>query len=163
MKQILTLLLTGMLLLTAGCSQKPAVGFTDADLILNIGDTAYRCGTTMETVLDQLGDGYQYAEGKSCAYDGLDKTYTYEAVEFFTNPLAEGETVSEIYTESEIVTTSKAIAVGATKAEVIAVYGAASKDANNMLIYRLSEAQAALCFELEEDTVAAIFLTMEAV
>lgn len=71
--------------------------------------------------------------------------------------------VSEIYTESDTVTTTKAIAVGATKAEVLAAYGTATKDANNMLIYRLPDVQESLCFELENDAVVAIFLTMEAI
>lgn len=162
MKRMLTLLLA-VLLLACGCSQKPAAGFTADDLILNIDGTAYRCGTKIEMVIAGLGEDYEYAEGKSCAYDGLDKTYTYEAVEFFTNPLSDGDMVSEIYTESDTVTTTKEIAVGATKAEVLAAYGTATKDANNMLVYRPSEAQAALCFELAEDTVVAIFLTMEAI
>lgn len=163
MKQMISLVLTVMLLLTAGCSQKPTAGFTAADLILNVGNTAYACGAKIETVTAELGDDYEYAEGKSCAYDGLDKTYTYPTVEFFTNPLADGDTVSEIYTESEAVTTSKGIAVGAAKAEVTAAYGAATEDANNMLSYRLSNAQESLCFELADDTVVAIFLTMEAI
>lgn len=162
MKRMLTLLLT-VLLLACGCSQKPAAGFTAEDLQLSVDGTAYRCGTQIETVIAGLGEDYEYAEGKSCAYDGLDKTYTYPTVEFFTNPLSDGDMVSEIYTESDTVTTSKAIAVGATKAEVLAAYGTATKDANNMLIYRLPDVQESLCFELENDAVVAIFLTMEAI
>lgn len=163
MKRMLPLALAVLLMLATGCSQKPAEGFAGDDLQLLVEDTAYQCGTKMETVTQQLGNGYAYAEGKSCAYDGLDKTYTYPVVTFFTNPLADGDTVSEIYTESEAVTTSKGIAVGASKSEVTAAYGTATEDANNMLIYRLPDTQAALCFELEEDAVAAIFLTIEAI
>lgn len=162
MKRMLTLLLT-VLLLACGCSQKPTAGFTADDLQLSVDGTAYRCGTQIETVIAGLGEDYEYAEGKSCAYDGLDKTYTYETVTFFTNPLAEGDTISEIYSESETVTTSKGITVGAAKSEVTAAYGAATEDANNMLIYRLPDRQESLCFELVDDRVIAIFLTMEAI
>lgn len=159
MKQILAFALT--LLLLTGCGAKAA--FSADDLQLTIGGNAYQCGAKAETVLAQLGDGYEYAEGKSCAYDGLDKTYTYDTVTIFTNPLESGDTVSEIYTENETVTTSKGIAVGAAKSEVTAAYGAATEDANNMLVYRLPDRQESLCFELVDDRVVAIFLTMEAI
>ena len=94
--------------------------------------------------------------------------FTYEEATFYTNPMERGDTVSEIYTESADVTTSKGITVGATKDEVLAAYGDSAEDAGNMLIYRgdgqmgTSEG-AALCFEMQGDTVAAIFLTLEAI
>ena len=98
----------------------------------------------------------------------LDKTFTYEEATFYTNPMERGDTVSEIYTENTDVTTSKGITVGATKDEVLAAYGDSAEDAGNMLIYRgdgqMGTAEgAALCFEMQGDTVAAIFLTLEAI
>lgn len=44
-------------------------------------------------VIDTMGEDYDYAEGKSCAYDGLDKTYGYEMAAFYTNSLKAGDIV----------------------------------------------------------------------
>ncbi|WP_195282403.1 hypothetical protein [Harryflintia acetispora] len=149
----------------AGCSGQTIAGFSENDLLLKIDGSAYRCRDSIETVVADLGDGYEYAEGKSCNYDGLDKTYTYENATFYTNPLPEGDLINEIYTESAAATTSRGIAVGAGKADVLAAYGEPAGQDAAILIYRLSEeiGQPSLCFELEGDRVSAIFLTMEQV
>lgn len=154
-----------LLALLAGCGKHSSAGFSESDLYLTVGENPYRCMENIETVIEQLGDGYGYAEGKSCAYDGLDKTYTYETAQFFTNPLDAGDLVSEIYTESPEVATSKGLAVGAAKEAVRAAYGEPAAQDGTVMVYRASEeaGEPALCFDLEGDTVAAIFLTTEAV
>lgn len=159
------LILVFSLLMTAliGCGPKAGIGFSEADLLLNVGGNAYRCGTRIETIIDALGDDYAYSEGKSCAYDGLDKTFAYETAQFFTNPLDAGDTVSEIYTESPAVSTSKGITVESSKADVLKAYGEEGEDGGNLLIYRLPDARGALCFEMEHDRVIAIFVTTEAI
>ena len=149
MKHSLSILLALAAALTvslSGCSGSSTsadASFSDSDLILNIGGDSYTCAVGIDTVTNALGEDYEYAEGLSCAYDGLDKTFTYEEATFYTNPMERGDTVSEIYTES-------------------------AEDAGNMLIYRgdgqMGTAEgAALCFEMQGDTVAAIFLTLEAI
>ena len=116
-------------------------------------------------VIEALGEDYQYAEGKSCDYDGLDKTYTYEAATFYTNPLAEGDLLAEIYSESPEAVTSKGISSGASKADVLAAYGDPAEQDEYILIYRASEeiGSPSLCFELDGDTVTAVFLTVDPV
>lgn len=143
--------------------------FSDSDLVLNIRQAIATPAQSASTRSPMpLGEDYEYAEGLSCAYDGLDKTFTYEEATFYTNPMERGDTVSEIYTESTDVTTSKGVTVGATKDEVLAAYGDSARTPGNMLIYRgdgqMGTAEgAALCFEMQGDTVAAIFLTLEAI
>ena len=157
-------LLCGLLLL-AGCSGKAKAGFTQDDLVLTVSGKEYHVRDNVETVIENLGDGYQYAEGKSCDYDGLDKTYTYEAATFYTNPLAEGDLLSEIYSDSPEAATSKGIAPGADRADVIAAYGEPSEADDFLLIYRAGDGPgtSSLCFELEGDTVTAVFLTVDPV
>ena len=168
MKHSLSILLALAAALTVSLSGCSGSSTSDSDLVLNIGGDSYTCAVGIDTVTGALGEDYEYAEGLSCAYDGLDKTFTYEEATFYTNPMERGDTVSEIYTESTDVTTSKGITVGATKDEVLAAYGDSAEDAGNMLIYRgdgqMGTAEgAALCFEMQGDTVAAIFLTLEAI
>lgn len=167
-KKILTALLAVCLLLISGCGQGGSAGFTQKDFYLNIDGAQYSCDDNIETVLAALGTGYDYSEGLSCAYDGLDKTYAYPLAEFYTNPLPEGDLVSEIYTENPEVKTSGGISVGAGKEEVLAAHGADCDDMGNLLVYKVPGAngeagRGALCFELENDKVIAIFITTEPV
>jgi len=169
-KTVLYLFLVAALLFTSGCGQadSPAPGFTREDLYLNIDGAQYRCNINIETVISGLGSDYEYSEAMSCDYDGLDKTYIYETAEFYTWPMPDGDLVNEVYTESPAVSTSKGISVGATREEVLAAYGEHFEDANSLLVYRLSDSRepadsAALCFDLEDGMVRAIFITMQAV
>ncbi|MCI8755169.1 MAG: hypothetical protein HFG18_01115 [Oscillospiraceae bacterium] len=166
MKKFLILLLVfSALLAVSGCGSQPAAGFTENDLTLTVAGKKYHTRDNIETVIEALGEDYQYAEGKSCDYDGLDKTYTYEAATFYTNPLAEGDLLAEIYSESPEAVTSKGISSGASKADVLAAYGDPAEQDEYILIYRASEeiGSPSLCFELDGDTVTAVFLTVDPV
>lgn len=165
-KSAIALAVLCLLAALSGCSnQQGTAGFTENDLVLTVAGKEYRTRNNIETVIENLGDGYQYAEGKSCNYDGLDKTYTYESATFYTNPLAEGDLLSEIYSESPDAATSKGISPGASRADVLAAYGEPTEADDFILIYRAGEEQnaPALCFELENDTVISVFLTVEPV
>lgn len=170
MKQMVAgLLLAAALLLASGCGQgASSSGFTGQDFYLNINGHPYQCDDNIQTVIAGLGSGYSYSEALSCAYDGLDKTYSYDLAEFYTNPLPEGDLVSEIYTENPAVTTSKDISVGAAREEILAAHGADCEDTGNLLIYRVPGAKGeagrgSLCFEMENDRAIAIFVTTEPV
>lgn len=166
-RMAIRLLLPAILLLTSGCSQgTSSFDFTEKDFYLNIDGKEYRCDDNIQTVIANLGSGYSYSDALSCAYDGLDKIYSYELAEFYTNPLPEGDLVSEIYTENPEVTTSKGISVGATKEEILAVHGEDCEDMGNLIIYRVpgsngKEGRGSLCFEMEGSEVIAIFVTTE--
>ena len=154
-----------VLLLGSGCSQSAPAG---GDYSLTVEGESFRCMDNITQVTAALGEGYDYAEGKSCAYDGLDQTYTYETATFYTSPLEEGDMVSEIYTNSPQVQTEAGIAVGATRDEVVAAYGEPDSDDGSLMVYRgPGEAGTAdgadLCFELTGDEVTGIFLTLQAV
>ena len=161
MKKLLALLALSLLLLTGCAGGQQAAGFSQSDLVLTVAGETFDCDTPIEAVVAALGEDYGYAEGRSCAYDGLDKTYTYEDATFYTNPLEEGDIVTEIYTQSPQVTTSKGLVVGATRQQVEAAYGPPTQEDGYTLYYRVSEqaGEPVLCFDLEGDTVYAIYLT----
>lgn len=165
MKRIYIILTLSLIAVLVGCGRKSAAGFYENDLVLNISGNAFNCREDIQTVIDALGEGYGYAEGKSCNYDGLDKTYIYEDATFYTHPLPEGDMISEIYTDSAMASTSKGISVGADKADVLAAYGEPETQDEYLLIYRVSSqiGQPSLCFALEGNTVVSIYLTLEAV
>lgn len=165
MKKLTIYLATLCLLAFSGCAGQQTAGFGEHDLALTVGGKEYHTRDNIETVIETLGDGYEYAEGKSCDYDGLDKTYTYPEATFYTNPLAEGDLLAEIYSESPETSTSKDISPGASKTDVLAAYGEPADQDDYLLVYRASEGPGApaLCFELEGDTVLSVFLTVDPV
>lgn len=150
-----------VLLLAAGCVREGAASprLTGKDFSLSIDGAEYRLNMNINDVTDTLGSDYEYSEAMSCDYDGLDKTYQYDAATFYTNPLAEGDTVFEIYTENSGVSTSRGIVVGASKEDVLSAYGEEYEEEDGLLIYRLDGGRATLCFEIENGAVWAIYLT----
>ena len=165
MKQIrLAFLIIIPLVLLAGCGQggSTAPQYTQEDTYLLAAGVQYRCGTNIETVIAALGEGYEYAEGRSCDYDGMDKTFIYPVAEFYTWPLQDGDIINEIYTKDTGVSTSRGITVGAAAADVRAAYGEDCEDTGWQLIYTLADSPA-LCFDLEDGVVIAVSLTMQPV
>lgn len=163
MKRMLRLLVAAVLLLTvAGCGADAPdePGFTQDDLYLSIDGKSFRCHDNIESVIALLGEDYEYAQARSCDYDGLDKTFRYDVAEFYTWPMEDGDVVNEIYSNSPDASTSRGIATGASREDVLAAYGEDCEDTGWQLIYRLPD-QPALCFDLEDGVVSAICLTLQ--
>lgn len=167
MKRVVFAVLVMIALSISACQRNGSAAprFTEKDLYLNINGAQYRINMNMEEVTAQLGTDYDYAEAKSCDYDGLDKTFIYEIVEFYTYPMPEGDLINEIYSESPSVSTSKGISVGATKEDVLDSYGGSCEDTGDRLTYKLTDTSGeggtgALCFDIEEDAVRAISITV---
>jgi hypothetical protein len=73
-------------------------------------------------VIEGLGQPAGYFEAPSCAYQGIDKTYTYAAFELITYPLGGKDFIQDIYFLDGTVYTEEGIHIGSTKAEVVAAY-----------------------------------------
>lgn len=164
-KRLLLAVLAAALVLASGCGGAKNAAIAEEDFALVIDSHSFRCMTDIAEVLAVMGEDYQYAEGKSCAYDGLDKSFIYPAAEFYTVPLQSGDTVSEIYTGDQSSATARGVRVGNTRQQVIDAYGEPQEEQSGLMIYRRSQQQGgpALCFELDGETVSAFFVTVEQV
>ena len=74
-------------------------------------------------LLAYLGDPVNYFEAESCAFEGLDKTYTYDGVEIVTYPDEDVDRISSVRILSEAVSTPEGITIGSTPEDVTAAYG----------------------------------------
>lgn len=90
------------------------------------GTTAISIDQDMADVLAALGEAQSYFEAASCAFDGLDKTYTYPGFVITTRPEDTGDFVNSILLTDDSVTTAEGIYIGSTKDDVIAAYGESS-------------------------------------
>ncbi|MDR2908558.1 MAG: hypothetical protein LBU86_01565 [Oscillospiraceae bacterium] len=165
-KRAIFVFLIAALILLAGCAGGSGGGFSEKDFYLSIAGADYRCGEGIDRAVEGLGPEYGYAEGLSCAYDSVDKTYSFDSATFYTNPMPDGDLISEIYSQSPEAKTSGGISPGASKEEVLAAHGEGADDLGNLIVYRVPDREGArgrgsLCFEIENDLVIAIFITTE--
>ncbi|MBR5969396.1 MAG: hypothetical protein IK016_03520 [Lachnospiraceae bacterium] len=82
-----------------------------------------RMDMKMEELLTALGEPNSYFEAPSCAFDGVDKTYTYSNFVIDTYPVDGVDLVSRVFLSNDLVSTSEGLAIGETKQKMIDLYG----------------------------------------
>lgn len=103
---------------------------------------------------EKLGKEAQYFEAASCAFQGLDKIYTYSGYEINTYPNGDKDYVASVYFLDDSVSTEEGIYLGSTLDEVIAVYGEDYTEDSGEYTYTLGETE--LSFIIEDDSVVSI-------
>ena len=76
-----------------------------------------------EAILAALGAWSGYFEAESCAFQGLDKTYTYPGFELYTYPKGDRDMVNSITILDDSVSTPEGIKIGSAEADITAAYG----------------------------------------
>lgn len=92
----------------------------------------------MADVLAAIGEPQSYFEAESCAFEGLDKTYTYAGFVISTRPEGEKDFVNSILLTDDSVTTPEGAYIGCPKADVVAAYGEGN-DLGALLTYTLGD------------------------
>ena len=87
------------------------------------GDMDVSVDMPMSDVLDVLGESESYFEAKSCAFDGLDKMYTYEHYEIDTYPAEDGDRVSAVFLTDDLTGTAEGLYIGSSKDDMENIYG----------------------------------------
>lgn len=75
-------------------------------------------------ILEKLGKEKSYFESASCAFEGLDKEYTYSGFVLTTYPDGDVDRVSGINLQDDTVETPEGICIGSTQEDVEKAYGA---------------------------------------
>lgn len=87
------------------------------------GEFAISIDQDMTEVLTALGEAQSYFEAASCAFEGLDKTYTYPGFQIITRPDGDSDYVNSILFTDDSITTQEGIYIGSTAEDVTAAYG----------------------------------------
>jgi uncharacterized lipoprotein YehR (DUF1307 family) len=95
----------------------------DAFVFLTGNGTAISVNQDMAEILVTDGDFQSYFEAESCAFNGLDKTYTYAGFIISTRPEEGKDLVNSILLTDDSVTTPEGIYIGSAKSAVVAAYG----------------------------------------
>lgn len=77
----------------------------------------------ISAVLAKLGDPVSYYEAASCAFEGLDKIYTYASFQIDTYPIDGVDMLASIYFLDDLVETPEGVCLYMTKADMIEAYG----------------------------------------
>lgn len=104
--------------------------------------------------LSALGDPLHYYEVKSCAFEGMDKIYTYTSFEISTYPNGANDLVSSIYFKDDTVTTQEGAYLGMAKSDVLALYGSNYTESAGAYVY--SKGGMELHFIFDGETLASI-------
>lgn len=107
-----------------------------------------------EPVLTQLGEANSYFEAPSCAFQGIDKMYTYNSFELDTYPREDSDYVSSVLFKDDSVTTAEGIGIGDSAEKLAEAYGSGAEEENGMVVYRKDGMK--LCFIVEDDSITSI-------
>ena len=108
----------------------------------------------IESVIDKLGEPVSYYEAASCAFEGLDKIYTYSSFQLDTYPQNGKDMLASIYFKDDLVQTKEGISLYMTKDDMIKAYGDATTVNDNEYIYEKGNGR--LRFILKDNEIISI-------
>lgn len=139
----------------AGQSQGSAQGSGATDgYLFTVKGVTIAMDADAAPILEQLGEAASYFESTSCAFEGLDKTYTYNGFELDTYPTGDKDYVSAVVLKDDSVSTPEGICIGDSRDKVLQAYPDGGTEEGGMIIYKKGDMK--LCFILKEDEVASI-------
>lgn len=105
-------------------------------------------------IIASLGDGYDYFEAQSCAFQGMDRVYTYPSFLVRTYEREGNEYILAVEFSDDTVTTPEGIYIGCTADQVIAAYGESTSSDEAQLTYDAAGGE--LDFIMSDGVVSAI-------
>ena len=122
--------------------------------VFKFKNTDVQINAQMAPIYEKLGKEDAYFESNSCAFQGLDKVYTYGSVIIQTYPVDEVDYVFSIELKDDTVETPEGIYIGASKADVENAYGTPADSTDSAYIYKKGQSQLNIMFD--NDVVSAI-------
>lgn len=108
----------------------------------------------VSAIVASLGEPADYFEAPSCAFEGLDKLYSYNDVEIDTYPDGDVDRISAIILNSDLVETKEGICIGDDVSLVKEKYGNDFKESTGLISYESGESE--LRFLIREEIVISI-------
>lgn len=108
----------------------------------------------MSDALADLGEAASYFEAASCAFEGLDKTYTYAGFIITTYPNGDQDFINSIQLTDDSTTTQEGLYIGCTEDQVRETYGEPTSEMTSGLSYTSGNTD--LNFVLEDGKVISI-------
>lgn len=104
-------------------------------------------------LVDKLGE-YEYFEAPSCAFQGLDKTYTYAGFELVTYEIDKVDHVLSVSLRDDSLTTPEGVTIGSSLEDMKKAYGEGFTQEGNS--YKYTKGKSILSFIVENGAVTSI-------
>lgn len=121
--------------------------FRDGDIVMEMDAEA-------GPVLEQLGEPNSYFEAPSCAFEGVDKMYTYGSFELDTYPMGDKDYISAVIFKDDSITTPEGVGIGDSREKLMEAYGGEGTEELGMTVYRKDDMK--LCFIFQGDSIASV-------
>lgn len=108
----------------------------------------------MAPILDKLGEAKSYFEAESCAFPGLEKTYTYSSFSLYTYEDGDIDRLAALVILDDSVGTAEGIYLNDSLDKIIAAYG--SDYTHSLNLYSFEKDRMKLSFIVEDDIVTSI-------
>ena len=108
----------------------------------------------MSTALADLGEPASYFEAASCAFEGLDKTYTYAGFIITTYPDGDKDYINSVQLTDDSTATPEGIYIGCTEDQVRETYGEPASELTSGISYTSGDTD--LDFILEDGKVISV-------
>lgn len=155
--QILLILSISITLCACGNGSAQSVEKTDGGkeaYIFETNSISIAIDSEAESILSQLGEAQSYFEAASCAFNGLDKVYSYSGFDLTTYTIDDVDYISEITIRDDSVTTKEGIYIGSDIASLKASYGEPTEEKDGCYIYEKGNTR--LSFVVSDDEVLSI-------
>lgn len=120
-------------------------GFNGTDIVID---------ANADSIIASLGEPKSYYEAPSCAFNGLDKIYTYSSFEVDTYPTDDKDFISGVILKDDTVSTKEGVCIGQSNQNMIDTYGDNYTNEDGMCVYRKDNMK--LCFILDGDQIISI-------
>jgi hypothetical protein len=153
---VLTVMVLALSLVSCG---NDSDSFSDEDLIFDCDGESFSLDGDSAPLIEKLGDDYTFEEAVSCAYSGMDKTFSYPGIDIYTYPLNDKDNIDEIYISLPAFSTKRGITVGSTLDDIKSAYGEIYTDLGGGMLVIAPEgsledtSDACIYFILQEDVV----------
>lgn len=119
-----------------------------------VGNVVMAPDMDMTPIAEQLGEPKSYFEAASCAFEGLDKIYTYAGFEIETYPQEDKDCIKSIVLKDDTVATAEGASIGDSEDKIRDLYGTPTEESTGKLTYR--KEQTNLVFVVSNGSVASI-------
>ena len=162
MKRIILFLVLGLLFV--GCSNGGDTGQVnngEKEVQGNGGFEFVYSGTAIKMydeaapILDKLGKEVDYFEAESCAFQGMDKIYTYGAFELHTHEIEGVDHVSSIIFLDDSISTKEGVSLFSSFDDMMEVYGKEDYTEEHGL-YTFEKGDSMLLLLIEDEEIVSI-------
>lgn len=103
-------------------SDETQVSVSYDSFVFNYNGVDIPMNAPADDIIAALGDGYTYFEAPSCAYEGMDKVYTYGSIVVRSYTRDGVDYIAAVELKDDTVATAEGIRIGASEEEITSAY-----------------------------------------